>query len=113
MASGKKHRGVKFVFVSACFSQSAGEAFVKAGIPHVVCVALNSDLLDRAAQTFTHAFYLSLAVGDTIQDAFDVGVEAVKAAPRMANPVNEGNKFLLLPPGGNHDVAIFSQAPKR
>ena len=112
-ASGKKHRGVKFVFVSACFSQSAGEAFVKAGIPHVVCVALNSDLLDRAAQTFTHAFYLSLAVGDTIQDAFDVGVEAVKAAPRMANPVNEGNKFLLLPPGGNHDVAIFSQAPKR
>ena len=30
--------GIKFVFVSACHSQSAGEAFVAAGVPHVVAV---------------------------------------------------------------------------
>ena len=110
-AAGKK--GVRFVFVSACFSQSAGEAFVKAGIPHVVCVSLNADLLDKAAQTFTHAFYLSLAVGDTVQDAFTIGVEAVKAAPRIADPIHEGNKFVLLPKDGNHDESIFQHAPTR
>ena len=31
-----------FVFVSACFSKEIGEAFVKAGVKHVVCVKANA-----------------------------------------------------------------------
>jgi hypothetical protein len=27
-----------FVFISACHSRATGEAFVEAGVPHVVCV---------------------------------------------------------------------------
>ena len=83
------------------------------GIPHVVCVSVNSNMLDKAAQEITHAFYLSLAVGGTDADSFEIGVEAVKSAPRMANPIKEGEKFLLLPRDGNHNVAIFANAPIR
>lgn len=33
---------LQFVFVSACYSKAIGEAFVKAGVPHVVCVKVES-----------------------------------------------------------------------
>lgn len=33
---------LEFVFVSACYSKEIGEAFVKAGVPHVVCVKVDS-----------------------------------------------------------------------
>ncbi len=31
-----------FVFVSACYSKDVGEAFVAAGVKHVVCVKVDS-----------------------------------------------------------------------
>jgi hypothetical protein len=31
-----------FVFVSACHSRRTGEAFVEAGVPHVVCVKVDA-----------------------------------------------------------------------
>lgn len=31
-----------FVFVSACFSRPTGEAFVEAGVPHVVCCKVDA-----------------------------------------------------------------------
>jgi hypothetical protein len=33
---------LQFVFVSACYSMEIGEAFVKAGVPHVVCVKVDT-----------------------------------------------------------------------
>ena len=33
---------LKFVFVSACYSKEIGEAFVRAGVSHVVCVKIDS-----------------------------------------------------------------------
>jgi len=96
---------LQLVFVSACFSQRAGQAFADAGVPHVLCVNVQEQLLDRAAQIFTHAFYLALACGDTIRDAFDVGTQAVHAAPNMRK--SESDKFLLLPLDANHDVSLF------
>ena len=35
---------LQFVFVSACYSKAIGEAFVKAGVPHVVCVKVDSQV---------------------------------------------------------------------
>lgn len=70
VAGGSK---LEFVFVSACHSKLAGEAFAAAGVPHVVCVKLDARLLDQAANEFTRAFYLALAVGKTVKDAFDIG----------------------------------------
>jgi hypothetical protein len=35
---------LQFVFVSACYSKAIEEAFVKAGVPHVVCVKVDSQV---------------------------------------------------------------------
>ena len=45
---------LQFVFVSACYSKEIGEAFVKAGVPHVVCVKVD-------AKVRSHSLPLSLA----------------------------------------------------
>jgi len=50
----------KFVFVSACHSEYIGEAFVDAGVKHVLCCEHESELLDDAAATFTLSFYSAL-----------------------------------------------------
>jgi hypothetical protein len=40
-------RNLKFVFVSACHSSLIGQAFVDAGVPHVVCCRQDSEVLDE------------------------------------------------------------------
>ncbi len=96
-----------FVFVSACHSKNTGEAFAAAGVPHVVCVSIDAQLLDTAATTFTRAFYLSLAVGNTVRQSFDIGRQAVVASPTVPNSSSERDKFLLLPEGALHDKPVF------
>lgn len=101
----------RFVFVSACYSYLAGETFASAGVPHVVCCQQESELKDTAALAFTRQFYLALAIGHTVRDAFDQGCKAVRATPNLRNPDKEMKKFLLLPENGNHDVPIFNARP--
>jgi len=107
-----------FVFVSACFSKNIGQAFVDVGIPHVVCVNIDSALLDLEARTFTRSFYLSLFVGQTVQEAFEIGCNMVETMSLPStitsstpstniSPPRERAKFILLPEDGNHDVPIF------
>jgi len=104
-------RGVECVFVSACESRQAGEAFVKAGVPHVVAVRLEEAVYDDAAIAFAGAFYLALAVGKTVNQAFEIGRERVAALPNLPEAHKEAEKFLLLPEYGKHDVAIFDGVP--
>jgi hypothetical protein len=66
------------VFISACHSRSVGEAFVKAGIPHVICCTKDGQLRDSAAIEFTTSFYRALAKGNTLQEAFDLAKRQVK-----------------------------------
>jgi hypothetical protein len=106
-------RQLEFVFVSACFSRLAGQAFQEAGVPHVVCVNVDAQLADSAALAFTKAFYLALAVGDTVLHAFEIGRQAVAASPHVPNPQIEGDKFLLLPTDQDHNVSIFAGRPLR
>ena len=102
---------LRFVFVSACFSEAAAQAFVDAGVPHVVAVRVNTRVSDHAAHAFTRAFYLSLAVGQTIREAFDIGVQAVINAPNVPAGEVEGDKFLLLGPGAHDEKAFPALAP--
>ena len=53
--------GIQMVFVSACHSRQIGEAFVKAGVEHVVAVRLEEPVYDKAAANFARAFYQALA----------------------------------------------------
>ena len=80
-AAGDGAEGVKFVFVSACHSQIAGEAFVSAGVKHVVAVRWDRQVSDRASYRFAESFYLALLVGKTVRNAFDIANETVKAEP--------------------------------
>jgi len=104
-------RNVQLVFVSACFSARAGEAFAAAGVPHVVAVRLDTSVYDDSARTFARAFYLALFTGDTVKQAFDIGREAVGSAPGIPSAGEEKEKFLLLPEKTNHDVSIFDDIP--
>ena len=97
---------LRFVFVSACYSEAAATAFVEAGVPHVIAVRITTRVSDKAAHAFTRAFYLALAMGQTIKESFDIGVQAVATAPNVPEGEVEGGKFLLLGSGA-HDEAPF------
>jgi len=96
-----------FVFVSACYSLNIGQTFVEAGVPHVVCCNQNVQLMDCAALAFTRQFYLALAYGLTVKDAFELGRQAVAVSPGVPNSEEEMRKFVLLPSDGNHDQPVF------
>ena len=106
--AGHGSSSLRLVFVAACSSRAAGDAFVKAGIAHVVCVQIDAEVSDDAARVFTKAFYLSLFVGKTVAESFDIAQKSVEAAPNVVTPAREAAKFVLLPADSDHEEALFS-----
>eukprot|EP00521_Asterionellopsis_glacialis_P014615 CAMPEP_0195294562 /NCGR_PEP_ID=MMETSP0707-20130614/15354_1 /TAXON_ID=33640 /ORGANISM="Asterionellopsis glacialis, Strain CCMP134" /LENGTH=574 /DNA_ID=CAMNT_0040355569 /DNA_START=149 /DNA_END=1873 /DNA_ORIENTATION=+ len=114
---------LKVVFVSACQSKSAGEAFHAAGVPHVVCcpgtTGSSGNVSQTAAAIFARSLYRSLAYGKTLKSSFDIAKEAVLHAPSVNNPQEQAKKFLLLPEKPKddpyHDIRVFftSEQSKR
>eukprot|EP00567_Pseudictyota_dubia_P000815 CAMPEP_0197467160 /NCGR_PEP_ID=MMETSP1175-20131217/65425_1 /TAXON_ID=1003142 /ORGANISM="Triceratium dubium, Strain CCMP147" /LENGTH=1257 /DNA_ID=CAMNT_0043003223 /DNA_START=3 /DNA_END=3776 /DNA_ORIENTATION=+ len=105
-----------FVFVSACLSRFTGEAFIKAGVPHVVCCRQDDIVMDIATIEFSRNFYRALSCGKTVMESFLLGQQAVKLSPLV--PANCGqeemNKFILLPEDGEHNVSVFfTQSTRR
>ncbi|KAL3921410.1 MAG: hypothetical protein SGILL_002760 [Bacillariaceae sp.] len=98
------------VFVSACYSRSAGEAFIKAGVKHVVCCRQDSfNARDEAAVEFSKHFYRALACRKPLQEAFDLAKASVHISPQITNAKEESDKFLLFPEGvtkSYHNVTI-------
>ena len=72
---------------------------------------MRSPIKDIAARQIARQFYLALAVGRTVRQAFEIGCEAVHTIPHMRDAAREKEKFLLLPEGGPHDALIFAHAP--
>ena len=95
-----------FVFVSACHGAMGGEAFVAAGVPHVVAVRREAQLQDKAACAFADQFYFALFKGRTVQSAFDIARQAVSNDPAILRAEHESDKFLLLPANADHGVAL-------
>lgn len=106
IAAGARGR-LQFVFVSACHSREAGEAFLNAGVPHVLCCRQEKALMDEATIEFGRSFYRSLCSGKSLQESFDLGRQAVRVSPSVPGASGEVENFLLLPEGANHDVKIF------
>ena len=78
---------------------------------HCVCVKLDATIQDSAANAFTRAFYISLAVGKTVQQSFDIGKQAVAASPFSKSSSSEFDKFLLLPEDPEnklHNFPVFT-----
>jgi hypothetical protein len=106
---------LRLAFVSACHSRRAGEAFVAAGVPHVVAVKVAEAVLDRAAMRFAQQFYLALLAGKTVQQAFEIGRQAVANDAELSAwraAADERDKFLLLPEDGDHSRTVFDDAPR-
>mmetsp|Transcript_7410 Transcript_7410/g.11229 ORF Transcript_7410/g.11229 Transcript_7410/m.11229 type:complete len:1254 (-) Transcript_7410:179-3940(-) len=103
--------GVQFVFVAACHSEAAGRAFLAAGVKHVIAVRLEAKVADQSPAIFMNQFYLALLVGHTIQEAFDIGQNAVDGSPDVYAKA-DSSKFLLLPEKANHNIKIFNGVPK-
>jgi serine/threonine protein kinase len=100
------------VVVAACHSQNTGQAFLSAGVPHVVCCRLEGPLLDTGARVFAGSLYRALACGSNLQAAFDKAREAVRVSPMVENSRSEAGNFLLLPEQGvDHDIPVFFTNP--
>ena len=109
VGAGGSGARVSLAFVSACYSEAAGLAFVQAGVPHVVAIRRDVKVLDEASRTFAQQFYLALLVGKTVRESFDIAVSAVRNAPATqgGGRVEEGT-FLLLPRDScAHDEAVI------
>ena len=121
---------LEFVFVAACHSQRCGEAFVAAGVPHVVCISEKARVADPIAHAFARALYLALLAGRTVHEAYMIGCAEVDAslaeeadddeyeargdislaAIEDAEPTKHfsaSDLFLLLPTSDTHQVPIF------
>lgn len=97
---------LRLVVVNSCHSQKAGEAFVEAGVPHVVAVSCRSNnhdgrVSDRAATAFCRAFYLGVIAGRSVRQAFDIGCAAAG-----------DQEYVLLPENEPHDEKVFADAPQ-
>jgi len=98
---------VEVVVVSSCYAKQVAEAFLSAGVPHVVALQRDAtSFRDEGPVDFAKAFYGALQQARTLQEAFDIGMEeCTKKQPSLAL------SYKLLPEEGNHDVEIFYQNP--
>ncbi|KAG6970098.1 hypothetical protein JG687_00002820 [Phytophthora cactorum] len=81
---------LQLVFVSACHSESVAQAFVSAGVPHVVVVSKEEKVLDRKAMEFAKAFYTALFAGHSVAKSFQIG--RVQADIAVASNGNMGGR---------------------
>eukprot|EP00567_Pseudictyota_dubia_P010283 CAMPEP_0197437776 /NCGR_PEP_ID=MMETSP1175-20131217/4930_1 /TAXON_ID=1003142 /ORGANISM="Triceratium dubium, Strain CCMP147" /LENGTH=624 /DNA_ID=CAMNT_0042967377 /DNA_START=96 /DNA_END=1970 /DNA_ORIENTATION=+ len=104
-SSGRKP---KLVYVSSCHSRTVGEAFVKAGVPHVICCEQDDLLMDTVTIEFARAFYRALACGRTMREAYDLGMRSLELCPVTSRDFDgKCCQFALLPNDSNHDLPIF------
>ena len=107
---GEAEPAVQLVFVSACHSESTADAFIQAGVRHVIAVRADQQVHDVAAKTFMSIFYYSLFRGRTVRESYEKAKVSVMAGVMSGGGGVGGledKKFLLLPEDGEHDVVIF------
>jgi predicted ATPase len=106
---------LELVFLSSCCSRPAGEAFVAAGVPHVICCHHDQKPRDKVAIEFARNFYRALACGKTLKTAFNLAKQSIHVSSQ-GSP-SEAGKFILLPEKPEdddyHDVQIFKERNRR
>ncbi|CAI5703722.1 unnamed protein product [Peronospora effusa] len=113
MQHEKHNVPLKLAFLSACHSESVAEAFVRAGVPHVVVVSKEKKVLDRKAMEFAKAFYTALFAGHAVAKSFEIGrVQAdIVVASNGDNAVDGGRSEFKLLGDGDHNDAPFRDVP--
>ncbi|KAG3022702.1 hypothetical protein PC121_g8332 [Phytophthora cactorum] len=101
---------LQLVFVSACHSESVAQAFVSAGVPHVVVVSKEEKVLDRKAMEFAKAFYTALFAGHSVAKSFQIGRVQADIAVASNGSTGRPSEFKLLG-NGDHNDALFRDVP--
>ena len=107
--------GLQFVFVHSHHARAIGEAFVEAGIPHVVCCQRDERYRDPISGEFLQAFYRALANNKGLKQAFLAALDAVRASPSAKNARRVLDRFCILPESPNnqyyHNTPVFFAGP--
>lgn len=116
----RKDSGLQLVFVSACYSRQAGDAFIRAGAPYVICIRQTDAVDSEAAMLFTKIFYEQILMhNQPIPKAFKFSrdylvVEKHTAQskifelienPKYKSEMSEENSIISLPEGTLRDVS--------
>ena len=75
----KENHDIKLVYISACYSENAGKIFSESGVPAVICVQSDSQILDEAAESFNTYFYKQLLEGETIKNSYEFAIRIINA----------------------------------
>ncbi len=119
--SNQKQAPCQLALLNACHSSKLAQAFVKAGVPHVIGVNAEDKILDVAARCFARRLYQALFNQDAIADGFLVSRNAVKLDDKLKKLFNsktfeqgvnfdEAFKFQLLPQVAHNQSLIIEPA---
>ncbi|KAF1773319.1 CHAT domain [Phytophthora cactorum] len=72
------------------------QAFVSAGVPHVVVVSKEEKVLDRKAMEFAKAFYTALFAGHSVAKSFQIGRVQADIAVASNGSTGRPSEFKLL-----------------
>ncbi|HLP88466.1 MAG TPA: SUMF1/EgtB/PvdO family nonheme iron enzyme [Nostocaceae cyanobacterium] len=119
--SNQQNAPCQLALLNACHSEKLAQAFIKAGVPHVIAVNAEDKILDIAARCFSRRLYQALFNQDSITDAFLVSRNAVKLDDKLKKEFNsltwqqgvnfdEAFKFLLLPQTAHNQSLIIEPA---
>jgi hypothetical protein len=71
--------------VSACHSEVIGEILLKAGIPIVIAVNSDQEIMDDVCKLFSKHFYTNLLEGFTIKNSYDQARKTVQVSQKDYN----------------------------
>ncbi|MEM8718617.1 MAG: SUMF1/EgtB/PvdO family nonheme iron enzyme [Cyanobacteria bacterium P01_G01_bin.39] len=119
--SNQKQAPCQLALLNACHSSKLAQAFVKAGVPHVIAVNAEDKILDVAARCFARRLYQALFNQDAISDSFLVSRNAVKLDDNLKKLFNsktfqqgvnfdQAFKFQLLPQATHNQSLIIEPA---
>ncbi len=111
----------QLALLNACYSEKLAQAFVKAGVSHVIAVNAEDEILDVAARCFSRRLYQALFNQDSVANSFLLGRNAVKLDDKLKKLFNsvtfqqgvnfdEAFKFRLLPQASHEQSLIIEPA---
>jgi len=102
LKSALQHHDIQVVFVSSVHAKQIGQAFIDAGIPHVVCCQREDrKFRDSVTTEFIQSFYSALAQNKLLKQAFDIAYSSTLQSCKRQRRMKE--RFTLLPQKTEND----------
>ncbi|MEH1880194.1 MULTISPECIES: SUMF1/EgtB/PvdO family nonheme iron enzyme [unclassified Nostoc] len=119
--SNQKQPPCQLALFNACHSEKLAQAFIKAGVSHIIAVNAEDKILDVAARCFSRRLYQALFNQDSVGNSFLLSRNAVKLDDKLIKLFNsqtfqqgvnfdEAFKFRLLPQTDHNQSLIIEPA---